>query len=151
MNTKIITPMKMLASLTIALTAAAFLAACGDDKPNTAVEDDCLVSAGVVKLFSPRGGEVFKVGDTITVKYAANYSMGTGFRIRYYAGDLAAIDLTEESVGPEAPDGKRCYEEKVVLDPSIDGFTASDEAYIRIHDYSSQTVGDNSKIFKVVE
>lgn len=142
---------KMLASLITGLTAVAFLAACGEDKPSAADEDDCFVKAGVVKVFSPRGGEVFHVGDTITVKFAANYGMGTGFRIRYYAGDLAPVDLTEESVGPEAPDGKRCYEEKVVLKASISGFVASDEAYIRVHDYSSQTVGDDSKTFKVIE
>lgn len=128
-----------------------FFVAC-DDSSEAKEEDDCTIDTdGTVKVFYPKGEEVFHIGDTITVKYGAKYADGAGFKILYYFDDVSLPEsLTSESVGPEAPKGDQCYTEKVVL--TGDDFPTSDEAYIRVCDYNScGSVGGNSKIFQVIE
>ena len=133
---------------------ASFIVACDSGSSSNAdkeEEDDCTIDTdGTVQVFSPKGGEVFHIGDTITVKYGAKYADGTGFRILYYFdSESQGIDLTEESVGPEAPKGDQCYSVQVVLDG--DDFPASDAAFITVRDYSNGSVSGKSKSFQVVE
>jgi len=133
---------------------ASFIVACDSGSSSNAdkeEEEDCTIDTdGTVQVFSPKGGEVFHIGDTITVKYGAKYADGTGFRILYYFdSESQGIDLTEESVGPEVPKGDQCYTEKVVL--AGEDFPTSEEAYIRVRDYSNGSVAGNSKNFQVAE
>src|SRR5574344_808426 len=133
---------------------ASFIVACDSGSSSNAdkeEEDDCTIDTdGTLQVFSPKGGEVFHIGDSITVKYGAKYADGTGFRILYYFDEESqALDLTEESVGPEAPKGDQCYSVQVVLDG--DDFPASDAAFITVRDYSNGSVSGKSKSFQVVE
>jgi hypothetical protein len=133
---------------------ASFIVACdsgsSSDTDKEEVEDCSIDTDGTVKVFSPKGGEVFHIGDSITVKWGAKYADGTDFRILYYFDEESqALDLTEESVGPEAPKGDQCYSVQVVLDG--DDFPASNAAFITVRDYSNGSVSGKSKSFQVVE
>ena len=88
------------------------------DKPKSSDDGsakyDCTVSGGV-KVLYPAGGEEFKMGDTITVIYGSDVQ-GSGYRFIFKVNeeDLGK-DAFPNSVGPEEPDGKTCYEQKIVL------------------------------------
>lgn len=108
-------------------------------------EYDCTASG--VKVLYPAGGESFKMGDTITVVYGSDV-LGSGFRFVFKQNvDDAGMDMLEESAGPEEPDGKSCYEQKVVLDEEY--ATVSDEAIIRVIPYEKTGKAANSGAFKV--
>ena len=143
------------------LAASFALVACGDDSssssapPNENGSDssstpkyDCTVKGGV-KVLYPAGGETFHLGDTITVVYGSDVQ-GSGYRFIFKVNeeDLGK-DAFPNSVGPEEPDGKTCYEQKVVL--SYDYAEPSDEAIIRVIPYERQNKGANSGTFKVKE
>ncbi len=133
-----------------AVAAASMLVACGDDSSTSSsgADSKCEVSNGVV-VVSPAAGAKYKVGDTITVVYGADV-ITLGFDIEYRAtAESKGISLVENSVGPENPDGKICYEEKVVLDEEI--VTPSKEAVIRVIPYNNQGKGANSGKFTVTE
>ena len=121
------------------------------DKPKSSAgqtEYDCTVSGGVKVVF-PVGGEEFKMGDTITVIYGSDIQ-GSGYRFAFKVDESdAGLDMFKNSVGPETPDGKTCYEQKVVL--SDEYAEPSDEAIIRVIPYERQNKGANSGTFKVKE
>ncbi|MBR5693118.1 MAG: hypothetical protein IKX42_05410 [Fibrobacter sp.] len=122
------------------------------DKPKSSdggsAKYDCTVSGGV-KVLYPAGGEEFKMGDTITVIYGSDVQ-GSGYRFAFKVDEAdAGMDMFKGSVGPESPDGKTCYEQKVVL--SDDYAEPSDEAIIRVIPYERQNKGANSGTFKVKE
>lgn len=109
---------------------------------------DCTVSNGVKVVF-PAGGEEFSMGDTITVIYGSDVK-GTGFRFVFKVGENdAGLDMLPGSAGPEDPDGKTCYEQKVVL--SDDYAEPTDEAIIRVVQYERQNKAANSGTFTVKE
>ncbi|MBR6318046.1 MAG: hypothetical protein IKR75_06440 [Fibrobacter sp.] len=143
------------------LAASFALVACGDDSssssapPNENGSDspskpkyDCTVKGGV-KVLYPAGGETFHLGDTITVVYGSDVQ-GSGYRFIFKVNeeDLGK-DAFPNSVGPEEPDGKTCYEQKIVL--SKDFAKASNEAIIRVAPYERQNKGADSEPFKVKE
>ena len=158
------------------LAASLAFVACGDDSSSSAPADetassaketpksssstdtpkssedsgkyDCTVSGGV-KVVYPAGGEEFKLGDTITVIYGSDIQ-GSGYRFAFKVDENdAGMDMLKNSAGPETPDGKTCYEQKVVL--SDDYAEPSDEAIIRVIPYERQNKGANSGTFKVKE
>ena len=107
---------------------------------------DCSVSDGVMVVY-PHGGETFKVGDTITVIYGSDVQ-GSGYRFLFKkTDDDSGTDMLEESAGPEAPDGKTCYEQKVVLDKKIVG--NADNGIIFVSSYEKPKKGANSGKFKI--
>ena len=59
------------------------------------------------------------------------------------------VDMLEESAGPEKPDGKTCYEQKVVLTKDVAKTT--DNAIIRVVPYEKTSKGSNSGTFKVTK
>lgn len=133
-----------------ALFAASFgFIACDDSSSASSDEKagyDCSVKGGV-KVVYPAGGEKFKMGETITVIYGSDIQ-GTGFRFVYKVDkDDLGDDMFEESMGPEHPDGKTCYEQKVVLDSNYS--EPSDEAIIRVIPYENSSKAGNSGTFKV--
>lgn len=111
---------------------------------------DCSVSDGV-KVVKPAAGDVFKMGDTITVVYGSDVQ-GSGYRFLFKTSeDDAGQDMLEESAGPEEPDGKTCYVQKVVLSGDDDVAAPSDAAIIRVIPYEKTSKGANSAAFKVTE
>ena len=107
---------------------------------------DCSVTDGV-KVFYPKGGEKFKMGDTITVIYGSDVK-GSGYRFVFKTSESdAGLDMLEESAGPSNPDGKTCYEQKVYL---TDDFAEPTEtALIRVIPYERSSKGANSGTFSV--
>ena len=154
--------------LTYAVILATSLAfwACSDDESSTSAsnnnptpssnsnsgtaEYDCTTSDGVVVVY-PKGGETFKIGETIKVVYGADPSLaGPQFIFKYRANEESeGSELTSTSAGEENPDGKTCYTQEVVL--SDDYAEPSDEAIIRVVPYERQSKGANSAAFKVKE
>ncbi|MCQ2054184.1 MAG: hypothetical protein MJY82_02705 [Fibrobacter sp.] len=109
---------------------------------------DCSVTDGV-KVVSPKEGDSFKVGDTITVVFGSDMDFG-GFGIEYRYDDGAEkVGLLDESYDGVV-DGKTCNEVKVVLDEDL-GVEPADDAYIRVYPYSKQVKGSNSGTIKVKE
>ena len=109
---------------------------------------DCSVTDGV-KVFYPKGGEKFKMGDTITVIYGSDVK-GSGYRFVFKtSASDAGLDMLEESAGPSNPDGKTCYEQKVYL---TDDFAEPTEtAIIRVIPYEKSSKGAISGTFSVRE
>jgi len=133
-----------------AVATASMLVACGDDSSTSSsgADSKCEVSNGVV-VVSPAAGAKLKIGDEITVVFGSDIKTN-GFDIEYRASENAkGQSLVEHSVGPEEPDGKTCYEVKVVLDS--EAVTPSDEAVIRVIPYSNQGKGANSGKITVTE
>lgn len=141
---------KMVA-MSCALVAAASFVACSDDSSSANAGEssfDCSVTDGV-KVVSPTKGESFKMGETITVVYGTDVK-GSGFRFTFKTSeDDAGLDMLEESAGPENPDGKTCYEQKVVL--SEDVAEPTETAVIRVIPYEKTAKGANSATFKVTK
>jgi len=137
------------------LVAASFgFVACSDDSssassgPEVSADLDCSVSKGV-KVLKPAAGDTFKMGDTITVVYGSDVQ-GSGYRFLYKVNeDDAGEDMFEGSMGEKNPDGKSCYEQKVVL--SEEFVEPSDEAVIRLVPYENTNKGANSAAFKVTK
>ena len=136
-----------------AVSAAFMFAACDDstsansnDEP--AVTADCSVSDGV-KVVSPKNGDSFKMGETITVIYGSDVQ-GSGYRFVFKTSEEdAGIDMLEESAGPEKPDGKTCYEQKVTLPADV--AEPTETAIIRVIPYEKTAKAANSGTFKVTE
>ncbi|MCQ2098381.1 MAG: hypothetical protein MJY87_10650 [Fibrobacter sp.] len=143
--------MKMTRSLLAvsALALSSLFVACSDDSSSTGSgSSECSVTNGIV-IVSPAAGDSYKAGETITVVFGTDIAKN-GFRIQYRPNaDAKGVDLTEESVGPEKPDGKTCYEVKVTLDEDL--VTPSKDAVIRVIPYDDQAKGENSATFTVTE
>ena len=135
----------LLSSLVLAFVA------CDSDTSSNSEAYDCTMTEEGVKIFSPEGGETFAIGDEFTVVFGANYANAGGFRVLYKADvDSNSIDLFEESVGPDAPEGSECYEVKVTLSADM-GLVASENAFIRVQAYNSAAIRGDSKTFTVKE
>lgn len=115
---------------------------------------DCSVTDGV-KVLYPEDGVKFKMGDTITVIYGSDVK-GSGYRFVFKTSeDDIGVDMLPTSAGPKDPDGKTCYEQKVVLQEETDDDDATaeptDTAIIRVIPYEKTAKGSNSGTFKVTE
>jgi hypothetical protein len=134
----------------LSLFALAFMA-CDSGSSSNSEAYDCTMTEEGVKVFFPEGGESFNMGDTITVIFGANYANAGGFRVLYKADvDSNGVDLSEESVGPDAPEGSECYEVSVALSADM-GVIASEKAFIRVQAYNSAATRGDSKTFVVKE
>ncbi|MCQ2105374.1 MAG: hypothetical protein MJZ26_06250 [Fibrobacter sp.] len=164
--------MKFTRSLVLSVGLAAFgLVAC-DDSSSASSEDspksssskeisssseegssnlpalDCSVSNGV-KVVAPKEGESFKMGETITVIYGSDVQ-GSGYRFVFKTSeDDEGVDMLEESAGPEEPDGKTCYEQKVKLTEDV--AEPTETAIIRVIPYEQTRKAGNSATFKVTK
>ena len=126
----------------------AFLACDDTTSADNSSDFDCTVSGGV-KVVSPKGGEEFKIGDKVTVVYGSDVQ-GSGYRFVFKTSDEdIGKDLLDGSAGPETPDGKKCYEQEIVLDKDI--VKATSTAIIRVIPYENTKKGANSGTFKVKE
>jgi len=134
-----------------AVSAAFMFVACDDSSSASANDDeklDCSVSDGV-KVVSPKKGDSFKMGETITVVYGSNVQ-GSGYRFVFKTSEEdAGVDMLEESAGPEKPDGKTCYEQKVKLTEDV--AEPTETAIIRVIPYEKTSKAGNSATFKVTE
>lgn len=125
------------------------------DTPSSASEVyDCSVTDGV-KVLYPEDGAKFKMGDTITVIYGSDVK-GSGYRFVFKTSeDDIGVDMLPTSAGPKDPDGKTCYEQKVVLQEETEDDDATaeptDTAIIRVIPYEKTAKGSNSGTFKVTE
>ena len=140
---------KLMASV-CAVSAAFMFAACDDSSSASGEESvgDCSVEDGV-KVVSPKKGDSFKMGDTITVVYGSDVQ-GSGYRFVFKTSEEdGGYDMLEESAGPMKPDGKKCYEQKVVLTEDVAEPTKT--AIIRVVPYEQTAKGANSGTFKVTE
>ena len=100
-------------------------------------------------IASPKKGDSFKMGDTITVIYGSDVQ-GSGYRFVFKTSEEdGGLDMLEESAGPMKPDGKKCYEQKVVLTDDVAEPTKT--AIIRVVPYEQTAKGANSGTFKVTE
>lgn len=154
--------MKFSHALILASSLAFF--ACGDDSSSSSASGepesseskaqssdsdfDCSVTDGV-KVVSPKGGETFKLGDTITVVFGSDMDFGGfGIELRFDDGAKKA-NLLEEAIDGVV-DGKTCNEQKVVLSEEFDVEPAAD-AYIYVYPYSKQAKAGKSGTFEVKE
>lgn len=111
-------------------------------------ELDCSVTDGV-KVVSPKGGESFKVGETITVIYGSDVQ-GSGFRFVFKTSeDDMGVDLFDKSEGVENPNGQWCYMQDVTLSADIVGDAST--GIIRVVPYENSSKGANSGKFKISE
>lgn len=142
--------------LSVAALSAVFMAACGDSSSSSSDDNDqtdvasydCSVKDGV-KVLAPEGGESFKMGDTITVVYGSDVE-GSGYSFKFKTSEEdMGTDMLEGSAGPEKPDGKTCYEQKVVLTEDVAGPTET--AIIRVVPYEKTAKAGNSGTFKVTK
>ena len=138
-----------------AVSAAFMFAACDDSSSSASSDDgktdvsDCSVEGGV-KVASPKGGETFKVGETITVVFGSDMNFG-GFGVELRFNDGAnKVNLLDGSIDDAVIDGKTCNEYKIVLDSDA-GVEPADDAYIYIYPYSNQSKAGKSGTFKVTE
>lgn len=144
-----------IAKFSVAVFSAAILAACGDSSSSSSPEEngsevsyDCSVNDGV-KVLAPAKGDTFKMGDTITVVYGSDVQ-GSGYSFKFKTSEEdPGVDMLEESAGPEKPDGKTCYEQKVVLTKDV--AKPTDNAIIRVVPYEKTSKGSNSGTFKVTK
>ena len=110
--------MKFTRALILA-SSLAFFACGGDDESSTGPSNndtaDCSVTDGV-KVVSPKGGEEFKVGETIKVVFGSDMDFG-GFGVELRFDDGAQkVNLLEESIDDAVIDGKTCNEYSIKLD-----------------------------------
>ena len=121
----------------------------GSEQNEIEVKNECSVKDGV-KVVYPEGGETFTVGDTITVVYGSDVQ-GSGYRFVFkYSEDDPGVDLLDESAGPENPDGKTCYEQKVVLSvDEVNENRTTVPGIIRVVPYEHSKKGANSGEFAV--
>ena len=139
--------MKFTHALILASSLAFF--ACGDDESSTGPDNgtaECSVTEGV-KVVSPKGGETFKVGETITVAFCSDMDFGGfGIELRYEDGSKP-VNLLDETIEDATIDGKTVNEYKVALE----GVKATDEAFVYVYPYSKQAKAGTSGTFKVKE
>ena len=147
---------KFAASVSAVLAAVAFTAC--DDSSSSPSDDgkvsyDCSVTDGV-KVAYPKGGESFKIGDTVTVIYGTDVE-DSGYRFMLMADENdTGLDMLDASIDPKYLDGKTCNEQKVVisLDYLPEGVELPlAEAHIRVAPYTKTAKGSNSGTFKVTE
>ena len=143
--------MKFSHALILASSLAFF--ACGDDESSTGPSNndtaDCSVTDGV-KVVSPKGGEEFKVGETIKVVFGSDMDFGGfGVELRFDEG-AKKVNLLEESIDDAKIDGKTCNEYSIKLDAER-GVVATDDAYIFVYAYAKQSKFGKSGTFKVKE
>lgn len=142
--------MKFTHALILASSLAFF--ACGDDESSTGPSNndtaDCSVTDGV-KVVSPKGGEEFKVGETIKVVFGSDMDFGGfGVELRFDEG-AKKVNLLEGSIDDAVIDGKTCNEYSIKLD--AEDIVAADDAYIYVYPYSKQSKAGKSGTFKVKE
>ena len=126
----------------------AFLACDDTTSADNGSDFDCTVSGGV-KVVSPKGGEEFKVGETIKVVFGSDMDFGGfGVELRFDEG-AKKVNLLEESIDDAVIDGKTCNEYSIKLD--AEGIVAADDAYIYVYPYSKQSKAGKSGTFKVKE
>ena len=125
-----------------------------DNQSSSSKDYDCSVTDGV-KVLYPEDGAKFKMGDTITVIYGSDVK-GSGYRFVFKTSENdMGVDMLPSSAGPKEPDGKTCYEQKVVLQAETEDDDATaeptDTAIIRVIPYEKTSKGANSGTFKVTE
>jgi hypothetical protein len=110
-------------------------------------EFDCSVTDGV-KVVSPKGGEAFKVGETIKLVFGSDMDFG-GFGVELrFNGGAQKVNLLDESIDNAVIDGETCNEYSIKLDAEL-GVVAASDAYIYVYPYSKQSKAGRSEIFKV--
>lgn len=130
--------------------ATAFFMGCGSSSSSSDESFDCSLSEDGVKVFTPAGGEVFRLGDSIEVTFVARYRNAGGFKAYYKASeDDKGVNLFASSIGEEAPDGTRCTTVSAYLDPET--IEASDKAFIQVEAYNAGKIRGNSETFIVKE
>lgn len=147
--------MKRMFPLIPAIFAAASLVGCGDSSSSSdsnGVEEnfDCNLASDGVKVFAPKGGEVFRLGDSVEIVFVAKYKNAGGFKVYYKADEEdSGTNLFSTSIGEEAPNGTSCTTVSAYLDP--ENVKPSDKAFIRVEAYNSGKIRGNSETFTVKE
>lgn len=144
--------MKKQFTLSLALLAGSLMMGCSssssasDSTPSYNPEDCTLAEEGI-KILLPAGDEEYKIGDSVTIVFVANYSNAGGFSVLYKANaDDQGSELFANSIGDEAPDGSECTEVKALLSEKL---SASTEAFIRVQAYNAPKIRANSNTFTV--
>ena len=138
---------------TCAVLAAVAFTAC-DDSSSASSDDnktanDCSVTDGV-KVVTPKGGESFKVGESIKIVFGSDMNFG-GFGVELRFNDGAdKVNLFKESIDDAVIDGKTCNEYTATLDAEL-GVKPADDAYIFVYPYSKQSKAGKSGTFKVTK
>lgn len=149
--------MKKRFTLSLALLAGAWMVGCSssssasdEDSSSSSASynsEDCTLSEKGVKILLPAGDEEYKIGDSVTIVFVANYLNAGGFKVLYKANaDDQGSQLFANSIGDEAPDGTECTEVKALLKEEL---TPSTEAFIRVQAYNAPKIRANSNTFTV--
>lgn len=144
--------MKKRFTLSLALLVGAWMVGCSssssasDSTPSYNPEDCTLAEEGI-KILLPAGDEEYKIGDSVTIVFVANYLNAGGFKVLYKANaDDQGSQLFANSIGDEAPDGTECTEVKALLSDTL---SASTEAFIHVEAYLKGKIRANSNTFTV--
>ena len=142
------------------LFAAGLLVACGssssssDDAASSSSQEtpssssslaDCTLKEEGVKILLPESNSEWKIGDSITVQFVANYVNAGGFRVIYKVDENdKGTDLFSGSVGEEAPDGTSCTTVSAFLDADV--VQPSDNAVLRVQSYNAPKIRNDVQI-----
>lgn len=150
--------MKLSTLLTRSVLALGFVALVACDDSSSSSDNggesnsklDCSVTKGTV-VVSPKGGETFKLGDSIEVVFGTDIVDGSYRIIITPDEETPGLDLVSPSLPSSEveADGKTCNTVKVYLDPET--AEAMDEALIEVQPYARPRYPGYSKAFKVVE
>src|SRR5574344_225133 len=99
---------------------------------------ECALSSDGVKVVLPAGGETFKLGDSVTVVYGAQYSAaGSVDILDHPTSSATGVSVVSTSVGPDSPDGTECYTEKVLRPETL---SVCDSAFFGVKAYNKGVV-----------
>lgn len=149
--------MKKQFTLSLALLAGSLMMGCSssssasdEDSSSSSASynpEDCTLAEKGIKILLPAGDEEYKLGDSVTIVFVANYSNAGSFSVLYKANaDDQGSQLFANSIGDEAPDGTECTEVKALLSDTL---SASTEAFIRVQAYNAPKIRANSNTFTV--
>lgn len=87
--------------LLFAFAAMALVAACGDDSATSPANEPAPIAGDDVTVLSPNGGETFKAGDSITVKWKNSEDSLVSAKITIQCGTGSEYALYGSSVTPD--------------------------------------------------
>jgi hypothetical protein len=140
--------------LAVALPAFLFFSACDKSTEENAMEAGPMPA---LTLISPNGGENYKIGDTILVKWKANPdSLVTVYVVLQY--DIETFTISGETGGLDAGGGKETMFAWIIPDSLYDSFwgtmiatPASENCLVEISDYNLNYTDRSDSPFSITD
>ena len=109
--------MKKQFTLSLALLAGSLMMGCSssssasDSTPSYNPEDCTLAEEGI-KILLPAGDEEYKIGDSVTIVFVANYSNAGGFSVLYF---LLILSVTKLRMARNARKSRHSFRKSSLL------------------------------------